>query len=126
MAQWQPASQSKRHWNNYLARREDQRCRQPLMVGQPRLKEFAKEHGRFIRDADDLVRCLTIEFEIELRLWSAIVPVGKRFQLAPPQAPFCQRGASDGDADARRLPEDAGFLCHRFGGGDDAARDETL
>jgi hypothetical protein len=30
------------------------------------LEEFAEERRRFIRDADDLVRCLTIEFEIEL------------------------------------------------------------
>ena len=91
-----------------------------------RLKQFAKECGRFVRDADDLVRCLTIEFEIELRLRPAVVPVAKRFQLATSQAPFRQRGASDGDADARRLPEDAAFLWDRFGGGDDPTRDETL
>src|SRR4051794_22551143 len=30
------------------------------------LKESAEERRRFIRNADDLVRCLTIEFEIEL------------------------------------------------------------
>ena len=31
-----------------------------------------------------------------------------------------------GDADARRLPEDAAFLWDRFDGGDDPTRDETL
>src|SRR5213592_1539910 len=30
------------------------------------LKESAEERRRFIRDADDLVRCLTIKLEIEL------------------------------------------------------------
>ena len=40
-------------------------------------------------------------------------------------APLCERGASDGDAHARRLPGDPAFLCDRFGRGDDAARDET-
>jgi hypothetical protein len=89
------------------------------------LKEPAEERRRFIRDADNLVGCLTIEFEIELGLRSTIVPVGKKFEFAPPQAPLCQRGASDGDAHARRLPGDLAFFCDRFGRGDDAARDET-
>ncbi len=98
------------------------------VAGEPAaaLKESAEERRRFIRDADNLVRCLTIEFEIELRLRPAVVPVAKRFQLAMSQAPFRQRGPSDGDADARRLPEDAAFLWDRFGGGDDTTRGETL
>ena len=89
------------------------------------LKELAEERRRFIRDADNLVRCLTIEFEIEFGLRSTIVPVGKKSQLAPPQAPLRERGASDGDAHARRLPGDPAFLCDRFGQSDHAARDET-
>jgi hypothetical protein len=89
------------------------------------LKEPAEEHRRFIRDANNLVRCLTIEFEIELGLGSTVVPVGKKFELAPPQPPLCQRGASDADAQARRLSGDPAFLCDRFGRGNDAARDET-
>src|SRR5437762_14124213 len=89
------------------------------------LKEPAEERGRFIRDADNLVRCLTIEFEIELGLGSTVVPVGKKFELASPQALLCERGASDGDAHARRLPGDPAFFCDRFGRGDDAASDET-
>ena len=89
------------------------------------LKEFAKERRRFIRDPDNLVRCLTIEFKIELGLRSAVVPVGKKFEFAPPQASLRQRGASDGDAHARRLPGEPAFFCDRFGRGNDAARDET-
>src|SRR5438067_3239166 len=89
------------------------------------LKEPAKERRCFIRDADNLVRCLTIEFEIELGLGSTVVPVGKKSELAPPQAPLRACGASDGDAHARRLPGNPAFLCDRFGRGDDAARDET-
>src|SRR6266496_610136 len=89
------------------------------------LEESAEERRRFIRDADNLVRCLTIEFEIELALGSTVVPVGKKFDLAPPQAPLRARGASDGDAHTRRLPGDPAFLCNRFGRGDDAACDET-
>jgi len=51
------------------------------------LKEPAEERRRFIRDADNLVRCLTIEFEIKLGLGSTVVPVGKKSELAPPHAP---------------------------------------
>src|SRR5881275_2251675 len=89
------------------------------------LKESAEERRRFIRNADNLVRCLAIEFEIELGLGSTVVPVGKKFELASPKAPLCQRGPSDGDAHARRLPGDPAFLFDRFGRGDHAARDET-
>jgi len=89
------------------------------------LKEPAEERRRFIRDADDLVRCLTIEFEIELGLGSAVVPVGKKSELPSPETPLCKRGASDGDAHSRCLPCDPAFFGDRFGGRDDAARDET-
>ena len=89
------------------------------------LKESAEKRRRFVRDPDNLVRCLTIEFEIELGLGPTVVPVGEKFQFAPPHAPLRQRGASDGDAHARRLPGDPTFLCDRFGRGDDATRDET-
>src|SRR5438046_9971202 len=88
-------------------------------------EEPVEERRRFVRDADNLVRGLAIEFEIELGLGSTVVPVGKKSELAPPQAPLCERGASDGDAHARRLPGDPAFFCDRFGRGDDAARDET-
>ena len=67
-------------------------------------RESAEERRRFIRDADNSVRCLTIECEIELGLGSTVVPVGKKFELAPSEAALCERGASDGDAHARRLP----------------------
>ena len=90
------------------------------------LKESAEERPRFIRDADNLIRCLTIEFEIELGLGSTVVPIGKKLELASPQASLCELGASDGDAHARRLPGDPSFLCDRFGRSHNAARDETL
>src|SRR6267142_1829893 len=77
----------------------------------PALQESAEERRCFVRDADNLVRCLTIEFEIELSLGSTVVPVGKRFELASPQSSLCKRGASDGDAHTRRLPGDPGFFC---------------
>ena len=72
------------------------------MVGpQPTaLKESAEERRRFIRDADDLVRCLTIEFEIELGLGSTVVPVGKKFEFASPQASLRERRSGD---EAKRL-----------------------
>jgi len=91
-----------------------------------RLEEFAEERRRFIRDTDDLIRCLTIEFEIELGPGLAVIPVGEMFELAPPQRPLGERCAFDGDAHTRRLPADAALLRDRFGGGDNAARDEAL
>src|SRR5262245_2770651 len=48
------------------------------------------------------------------------------FELAPSQPSFCERGAFDGEADARRLPGDAALPRDRFDGGDNAARDEPL
>ena len=92
---------------------------------QPRSKESAKERRRFIRDADNFVRCLTIKLKVELGLGSTIVPFGKRFELASAEGPFCERGAPDADADARRLPGDPAFSCYRLGGNHDAARDQT-
>src|SRR2546430_8722934 len=89
------------------------------------LKESAEERRRFIRDADDFVRCLTIKFEIELGFRATVIPVGKRFKLIPSQAPLRHRGASDGDAHARRLSGDPGLLCDCFGRGDNAARYEA-
>src|SRR6476646_10459986 len=96
-----------------------------MLVDRPALKESAEERGGFIRDADNLVRCLTREFKIELGPGSTVVPVGKKFELTPPQAPLRQRSSPDGNAHPRRLPGDPALLCDRFGRGDDAARDET-
>ena len=79
------------------------------------LEEFAEERRRFIRDADDLVRCLSIEFEIELGSGLAVIPVGEMFELAPPQRPLRERSASDGDVHARCLPGDTALLRDRFG-----------
>jgi len=90
-----------------------------------RLKEFAEECCRFIREADDFVRCLAIEFEIEFGFRAIVIPVAKTFQLAAPEAPLGQRSASNSDADSRRLPGDPAFLGDRFGRSDDAARNKT-
>jgi NAD(P)-dependent dehydrogenase (short-subunit alcohol dehydrogenase family) len=47
------------------------------------LEKFVEERRRFIRDADDLVRCLTIEFEIELnRQKSGVQESFKIFAIA--------------------------------------------
>ena len=54
---------------------------QPISLS---LEEFAEERRRFIRDAGDLVRGLTIELEIELSPGLAVVPVGEMFELAAP------------------------------------------
>jgi hypothetical protein len=89
------------------------------------LKECAEERCRFVRDAGNLVRGLTIEFEIQLGLGSTVVTVGKRFELAPSQPLLRERRASDRDAHARRLPGDPAFLWDSFGRGDYTARDET-
>src|SRR5882757_4188496 len=100
-----------------------ERCsdEQPLLA----LEEFAEERRRFIRDSDDLVRCLTIEFEIELGPGPAVIPVGEVFELALPQRLLRERGASDGEAQTRRLPGDAVLLRDRSGESDNAARDEA-
>jgi len=89
------------------------------------LKESAEKRRRFIRDTDDLIRCLTIELEIELGLGSTVVPVEKTFELASSQASLRERGASDDNAHARSLPGDSRFPWDRFGRGDHATRDET-
>jgi hypothetical protein len=76
-----------------------------------RLKESAQECGRFIRDANDFVRCLAIEFEIEFGFGPIVVPVAKTFQLAAPEAPLGERSASNSDANPRRLPGDPRFFA---------------
>jgi len=89
------------------------------------LKESGQECCRFIRNANDFVCCLAIEFEIKFGFGETVVPVAKTFQLAAPEAPLGEGGASNSDADPRRLPGDSAFLRDRFGRSDDAARNET-
>src|SRR5262245_15814272 len=89
------------------------------------LKESLEECRCLVRDTDDLIRCLTIEFEIEFGFGSMVVPVAKTFQFAAVKTPLGERGAGDGDAHTRRLPGDPVFLRDRFGRSDDAARNET-
>lgn len=95
------------------------------MLSPAALRESTEERPRLIQDADDLVRCLTIELEVWFGLGSRVVPVGKAFELAPPEATLRERDASDRDAYARRSAGDPACLCDRFGRGDDTARDET-
>src|SRR5437764_12902305 len=90
-----------------------------------RLKKCAHECCRFIRDANDFVRCLAIEFEIEFGFGAIVVPVAKTFQLAAPEAPLGERSAPNTNADPRRLPGDPAFLRDRFGRSNDADRNET-
>src|SRR6266850_3290174 len=71
------------------------------------LEEFAQELRGLVRDADDLVRCLTIEFEAEFGLGSTVIPVAESFEFAPPERPLRECSASDGDAHTRCLPDDA-------------------
>ena len=49
------------------------------------LKESAEERRRLIRDPSDLVRCLTIKFEIEPGLGSTVVPVAKSLSSLLPK-----------------------------------------
>src|SRR5215470_4090472 len=100
-------------------------CAVLVASGRPPSEESMEERRRVIRDADDLVRCLTIEFEVELGLGSAVVPGGKRSELPPPQAPLRARRASDHDAHARGLSRDPTSPWDRGGGGHEAASDET-
>jgi len=89
------------------------------------LEEAIEKRRRFIRDADDFVRCLAIEFEIELGFRLSIIPIGKLFEFTPPQCPLRQSGAFDGDADAGRLTGDSAFPRDCLGGSDRATRDEA-
>ena len=91
----------------------------------PSRKEPTEKLRRVIRDPDNLVRCLTIELEIELGLGAAILPVGKGRELLPPQTPLRERGPSDGDAHARCLAGDPALPRNRDDRGDDAFRDDT-
>src|SRR5215472_7760146 len=100
-------------------------CAVLVASGRSLSEESVEERRRVIRDADDLVRCLTIEFEVELGLGSAVVPGGERSELAPPQAPLRARRAPDGDAHARCLSRDPTSPWGQGGRGHEAAGDET-
>ena len=51
---------------------------------------FQKSGGP-LRNADDLVRCLPVELEVELRLRAAVVPSSEPFELAASQPPLRTR-----------------------------------
>jgi hypothetical protein len=89
------------------------------------LEESIEKLRDFIRDADDFVRCLAIEFEIKLGFRLAIIPLGKFFEFAPPQWPLRKSGEFDDDANARRLTGDSAFLRDCPGQSDSATRYEA-
>src|ERR1700751_2882589 len=92
-----------------------------------RRSEEAFEKGlRLIRDADDLIRRLPVELEIELGLGLTVVPVVEGLGIISPEWPLGECGALDCYAHAPRLSCNAAFLRDRLGGGDDATRDQAL
>src|SRR5678815_3558483 len=89
------------------------------------LKESPKKRRRAFRDADDLVGCLAIEFEVEFGLGAAIVPVGIRLELSPPETLFRERSSLYGDAHARGLALDSGLPWRCPGRGNNAPGNQT-
>src|SRR5437763_8783930 len=88
-------------------------------------EERLEKGGGFIREADDLVRGLTIELEVELGLGPTVLPVGEALEVAAAEATLRQRDACHRDADARRLPRDPGLIRNRFSRRHDAACDQA-
>src|SRR6266702_398435 len=78
------------------------------------LEESTEKRRGFFRETNDLVRCLTIEFEIEFSPGTAVIPVGELLEVASSQGSLRERSTSDGNAHTRRLPGYAGFLRDRF------------
>jgi hypothetical protein len=52
------------------------------------LETLRKERRGSIRDTDDLVGCLPIEFKVELSSRLAVIPVGEMLELAAPHWPL--------------------------------------
>src|ERR1700691_694193 len=99
--------------------------RERLADERAKLEEAIEKRRRFIRNADDFVRCLTIEFEIELGFRLSIIPVGKLLEFAPPQCPLRKGGTFDGNANAGRLTCDSAFLRDCVGASDHATADDA-
>ena len=78
-------------------------------------EEPAQEPRRFVRDARNLVRGLTIELEVELSFRPTVLPVGTMPEFATAQASFRTPSHSDDDTDPRCLPSDPAFLRDRLG-----------
>src|ERR1700677_1102285 len=95
-------------------------------MGDGSLEALAEERRRLSRDADNLIGCLPIEFEIELSPGPTVFPVGEMLELAAPQWPLRKRRSSDRDAHSRRLARDAPLLCDCLGVSDDTACNEAL
>src|SRR5262249_43759117 len=78
-----------------------------------------------VGDADDLVRRLAVELEVQFRFRPAVVPRLERPELAASEAALRKRRARDPDADSRGLAANAALSCDRFSAGDDSTRDQT-
>src|SRR5271165_2555752 len=89
-------------------------------------EEPAEKRRRLIRDADDLVRGLSIEFKIEFGSRPAVIPVGKMVELASPQWPLGEHGAPDREAHTWCLPGNAALLCDRCDGSHHAACEQAV
>src|SRR5580698_9469991 len=88
-------------------------------------EECIEKQRRFIRDSDDLVRCLTVELEIELRFWAAVIPACKAFEFPASQGPLGECRALYSDAHTGCLAGDAGLLLERYCRSDHAPCDEA-
>src|SRR5689334_5121191 len=97
-----------------------------LTADKPPLEKPFEERRRRVRNADDLVGCLAVEFEVELGLGPAILPVLEALELTAAKAPRRQGSATDGDTDPWRLPFEIGTYRDGLRGGHDTARDKPL
>src|SRR4029079_13685665 len=64
-------------------------------------EELVEKCRGMIGHADDLVRRLAIEFEVELRFGPPVAPIGKALELGATETTLRERSTSNGDADAR-------------------------
>src|SRR5690348_18383130 len=84
-----------------------------------------EECGRDVGEPDDLVRGLSVEFEVELGFRTTVIPGRERLQLRTPERVSGEVAAFDLDARARCLPLEILARRDRLRGRDDAARDEA-
>jgi hypothetical protein len=56
-----------------------------LPLGLSALETLGKERRGSIRDTNDLVSCLPIEFKVELSSRLSVIPVGKMLELTAPR-----------------------------------------
>jgi hypothetical protein len=91
-----------------------------------RLEEAEQEGSGAVGEADDLVRRLTVELEVELSLGAGVVPISEGLEFASSEPASCVAGAVDRDADPWRVSPDVGHSRGRFSRGDDSPRDQAV